>query len=153
MSPRVTASLAAILAVVVGYIVLIDRPQAQRAEEARHLVQMAAKDVTRITLTSSKGAVTLVRRDATHWDVASPPLGPAASYGVSSLLDSVTGLIPQQSLGADFRARQFASTNKLVRDHQGSGELFWNLGYQVKPATIGTMTPLTFAAVVAAATG
>ena len=77
MSVRTTASLAAILAVVVAYILLIDRPQAQRAEEAKHLVQMTAKDVTRITLTNPKGAVTLVRRNPTHWDVTSPPLGPA----------------------------------------------------------------------------
>ena len=61
----------------------------------------------------------------------------------------------QQALGDDFRARQFTTTNRQIRDHQGSGELFWNLGYQVKPTTydIGTMTPLTFAAVVAGATG
>ena len=61
----------------------------------------------------------------------------------------------QQSLGDDFRARQFANTNRQVRDHQGSGEVFWNLGYQVKPTTydIGTTTPLTFAAVVTAAQG
>ena len=61
----------------------------------------------------------------------------------------------QQSLGDDVRAKQFASTNRLIRDHHGSGELFWNLGYQVKPATydIGTMTPLTFSAVVAGAGG
>ena len=114
MNSRTTAALAAILAVVVGYIVLIDRPQAQRAEEARHLVQMPAKDVTRITLTSAKGAVTLVRRDATHWDIASPPLGPAASYGVSSLLDSVTGLIPQQSLGTAGNLAEYGLDKPVV---------------------------------------
>jgi hypothetical protein len=61
----------------------------------------------------------------------------------------------QQSMGDAARAREFANTNRLVRDHQGSGELFWNLGYQVKPTTydIGTMTPLAFAAVVAAGQG
>jgi hypothetical protein len=61
----------------------------------------------------------------------------------------------QQSLGDDLRARQFTNTNRQIRDHQGSGELFWNLGYQVKPTTydIGTMTPLAFAAVVAGAAG
>jgi hypothetical protein len=61
----------------------------------------------------------------------------------------------QQSLGDDVRARQFANTNRQIRDHQGSGELFWNLGYQVKPTTydIGSMTPLTFSAVVAGAAG
>jgi hypothetical protein len=58
----------------------------------------------------------------------------------------------QQSLGDDYRARQFANTTKQIRDHQGSGALFWNLGYQVKPTTydIGSMTPRTFAAVIAA---
>jgi hypothetical protein len=61
----------------------------------------------------------------------------------------------QQSMGDAARAQEFTNTNRLVREHQGSGEVFWNLGYQVKPTTydIGTMTPLSFAAVVAAAQG
>jgi len=103
-----------ILAVVTGYIFLIDRPQAQQAEEARHLVRMAAPDVARITLTSSKGPVTLVRRDATHWDLASPLRVPAGSYAVSSLLDVVTGLIPQQSLGSPRNLGEFGLDKPAV---------------------------------------
>jgi len=99
MSPRITAALAIALALVVGYIFLVDRPQTQRAEEAKHLVQIAPKDVTRIALVSSKGPVALARRDATHWDVTNPIHVPAGSFAVSGLLDSVTGVVPQQSLG------------------------------------------------------
>ncbi len=80
MSPRVTAALAVALALVVGYIVFVDRPQAKRAEEAKHLIQMARKDVTRIVLVSAKGAVDLSRRDASHWDVTSPIHVPAGSF-------------------------------------------------------------------------
>jgi Domain of unknown function (DUF4340) len=99
MSPRITAVLAVALAVVVGYIFLVDRPQARRAEEAKHLVQIAPKDVTRITLASAKGAVGLARRDAAHWDITTPIHVPAGSFTISGLLDSVTGVVPQQSLG------------------------------------------------------
>ena len=107
MSPRVTAALAVALALVVGYIVLVDRPQAKRAEEAKHLIQVAPKDVTRISLISAKGTVDLTRRDATHWDVTSPIHVPAGSYAVSSLLDTVVGVVPQQSLGAPSDLKEY----------------------------------------------
>lgn len=107
MSPRITAALAVALALVVGYIVLVDRPQAKRAEEAKHLIQLAPKDVTRISLVSAKGTVDLTRRDATHWDITAPIHVPAGSYAVSSLLDTVTGVVPQQSLGASSNLKEF----------------------------------------------
>src|SRR5262249_44414249 len=99
VSPRITAALAVALALVIGYIFVVDRPQAKRAEEAKRLIQVAPKDVTRIAISSAKGAVELARRDATRWDVINPIRVPAGSYAVSSLLDTVTGLVPQQSLG------------------------------------------------------
>ena len=83
MSPRITASLAVILAAVVGYIFLVDRPQAQRAEEAKHLVRLASKDVTAINLVSPKNTVGLARRDATHWDITHPIHAPAATFSVN----------------------------------------------------------------------
>jgi hypothetical protein len=107
VSPRITVTLAIILAVVVGYIFLVDRPQAKRAEEAKHLIQVAPKDVTRITLTSDKGTVELARRDATHWEITNPIRVPAGSYAVSSLLDAVTGVIPQQSLGSAGNLKEY----------------------------------------------
>jgi len=115
MSPRITAALAIALAVVVGYIFLVDRPQAQRAESAKHLVQIAPKNTTRITLVSSKGAVDLARRDATHWDVTNPIHVPAGSYVVSSLLDSVTGIVPQQSLGTAGNLKDYGLDKPAAR--------------------------------------
>lgn len=107
MSARVTAALAVALAVVVGYILLVDRPQAQRAEEGKRLIQVAPKDVTRIVLVNAKGTVDLARRDATHWDVTSPIHVPAASYAVSNLLDTVTAAVPQQSLGVPSDLKEY----------------------------------------------
>ena len=115
MSPRITAALAIVLAVVVGYILLIDRPQARRAEEAKHLIQIAPKDATRITLVSSKGAVDLARRDATHWEITNPIHVPAGSFAVSSLLDTVTGVIPQQSLGAASNLKEYGLDKPQAR--------------------------------------
>jgi len=115
MSPRITIGLAIALAVVVGYIFLVDRPQAQRAESAKHLVQIAPKDTTRIALVSSKGAVELARRDATHWDVTNPIHVPAGSYAVSSLLDSVTGIVPQQSLGTAGNLKDYGLDKPAAR--------------------------------------
>ncbi len=107
MSPRITATLAIILAVVVAYIFLVDRPQAKRAEEAKRLIQVAPKDVTRITLVSDKGAVDLARRDATHWEITNPIHVPAGSFAVSGLLDAATGVIPQQSLGSASNLKEY----------------------------------------------
>lgn len=107
MSPRITASLALALALVVGYIFLVDRPQAKRTEEAKHLIQVAPRDVTRITLVNAKGTVELTRRDATHWDLTSPIHVPAGSYAVSTLLDTVTGVVPQQSLGTPADLKEY----------------------------------------------
>ncbi len=107
MSPRITVALAVALALVLGYIALVDRPQAKRAEEAKHLIQVAPKDVTRIALVSAKGAVELSRRDATHWDVTNPIHVPAGSFAVSSLLDTVTGVVPQQSLGTPSNLKEY----------------------------------------------
>ncbi|HKV46366.1 MAG TPA: DUF4340 domain-containing protein [bacterium] len=99
MSPRITISLAVVLAIVVGYIVLVDRPQAQRAEEAKHLIQLTSKDITTIALVSAKGQVGLARRDATHWDLTRPVKVPAASFAVSGLLDTITGVVPTHTVG------------------------------------------------------
>jgi Domain of unknown function (DUF4340) len=107
VSPRITAVLAVVLALVVGYIVLVDRPQAKRAEEAKHLIQVTPKDVTRIALISPKGTVDLTRRDAAHWDITSPIHVPAGSYAVSSLLDTVVGVVPQQSLGTPSELKEY----------------------------------------------
>ncbi len=107
MNPRITAALAVALALVIGYIFVVDRPQAKRAEEAKHLIQAAPKDVTRIAISSAKGAVELARRDATRWDVINPIHVPAGSYAVSSLLDTVTGLVPQQSLGTPTDVKEY----------------------------------------------
>jgi len=115
VSPRVTAALAIALAVVVGYIFLVDRPQAKRAEEAKHLIQVASKDVTRIALLSSKGAVDLARRDATHWDVTNPIHVPAGSFAVSNLLDAMTAVIPQQSLGPASSLKQYGLEKPAAR--------------------------------------
>ncbi len=98
MSPRVTLGLAAILALVAAYIFAVDRPRAQRAEEARHLVQLAKADVAAVTLESPKGPVELTRRDAAHWEVTRPVQAPAASFPVGDLLDAVTGLVPQRTV-------------------------------------------------------
>jgi hypothetical protein len=107
VSPRITATLALVLAVVVAYIFLVDRPQARRAEEAKRLIQVAPKDVTRITLVSSKGAVDLARRDATHWELTNPIHVPAGSFAVSNMLDAVTGVIPQHSLGSAGNLKEY----------------------------------------------
>jgi Domain of unknown function (DUF4340) len=107
VSPRITAALAVALALVVGYILLVDRPQAQRAEEGKRLIQVAPKDVTRIVLVNAKGTVDLARRDATHWDVTNPIHMPAASFAVSNLLDTVTGAVPQQSLGVPSDPKEY----------------------------------------------
>jgi hypothetical protein len=107
VSPRITAALAIALALVIGYIFVVDRPQAKRAEEAKRLIQVAPKDVTRIAISSAKGAVELARRDATRWDVINPIRVPAGSYAVSSLLDTVTGLVPQQSLGTPTDVKEY----------------------------------------------
>ena len=98
MSTRVPIALAVVLALVVGYIVVVDRPQAQRAEEAKHLVQLPKAEITMIALESPKGSVDLSRRDATHWEITRPLRAPAASFAVSELLDTLTGVLPQRTL-------------------------------------------------------
>ncbi len=98
MNPRVTLGLAALLVLVGLYIFVVDRPQAQRAEEARHLVQLVKTDVTAVTLTSAKGTVELTRRDATHWVITKPFAAPATTFSVDDVIDAVTALIPQRTL-------------------------------------------------------
>ncbi|HYM68988.1 MAG TPA: DUF4340 domain-containing protein [bacterium] len=99
MNPRVTMILAVVVAAIAAYIFAVDRPQAQRAEQAKHLVQLRKSDITGVSLVTSKGAVELARRDATHWDITRPYGTPAASFSVNDLLDAVTGIVPQRTLG------------------------------------------------------
>ncbi len=99
MSPRVTAVLAVLVVLVGAYIFAVDRPQAQRAEEAKHLVRISKEAVTGITLESPKGTVEIARRGPSSWEITSPFRAPAASFGVSDLLDAVAGVVPQRSLG------------------------------------------------------
>ncbi len=98
MNPRITLGLAALLVLVGLYIFVVDRPQARRAEEARHLVQLTKTDVTGITLTSAKGTVELSRQGATHWVITKPFAAPATNFSVDDLIDAVTGLVPQRTL-------------------------------------------------------
>jgi len=99
MSPRITMALAVIVALVAAYIFAVDRPMAQRAEQAKHLIQLSKDQITGVTLDSAKGRVELARRDATHWELTQPVQVPAASFSVSDLLDALTGLVPQRTLG------------------------------------------------------
>lgn len=98
MSPRVTLLLAVLVALVGAYIFAVDRPQAERAEQAKHLVRVAKTDVTGITLTSAKGTVDLTRVDAAHWTVDRPFQAPAASFAVGDLLDAIAGIVPQRTV-------------------------------------------------------
>jgi hypothetical protein len=107
MSPRVTVALAALVALVAVYIFAVDRPMAQRAEQAKHLIQLSKDQITGVALESPKGRVELARLDATHWQLTRPVRVPAASFAVSDLLDAVTGLTPQRTLrgaGSDLAA-------------------------------------------------
>ena len=138
MSPRITAVLAIVLAVVVGYIFLVDRPQVQRAEEAKHLVQLASKDITGISIASPKSSVALARRDATHWDITHPVHAAAASFAVNGLLDTVTGLIPQQTLGGagDLKAYGLDKPLQQVSLTTAKGE---NVTIEIgKPVPVGS---------------
>ncbi len=98
MSPRVTIGLAVALALVAAYIFAVDRPMAQRTQEAEHLIQIPEAEIAAVTVVSPKGTVDLTRRDPTHWDVAGPLHVPAASFAVSDLLDTVTSLVPQSTV-------------------------------------------------------
>jgi hypothetical protein len=55
----------------------------------------------------------------------------------------------QQSMGDAARATELSRTNGLLRASGAAGQLFWNLGYQVKPTSydVGPPTPLAFAEV------
>jgi len=98
VNPRVTIGLAVLLALVGFYIFVIDRPMAQRAQEAQHLVRIPKADITGLTVVSAKGTVDLARRDPMHWDVTRPVRVPAASFAVSDLLDTTTSLVPQSTV-------------------------------------------------------
>jgi hypothetical protein len=98
VNPRVTIALAVVVALVGGYIVAVDRPQAQRAEEARHLVHFAKDAITHVAVRTSKGTVELARTDATHWAVTAPFAAPASAFAVSDLLDAVLGIVPQRTV-------------------------------------------------------
>jgi len=98
VSPRVTIALAIIVALVGAYIVAVDRPQAQRAEEARHLVHLTKTEITQITVQTPKGATELSRTDATHWAVTRPFAAPASGFAVSDLLDGVLAIVPQRTV-------------------------------------------------------
>jgi hypothetical protein len=98
MSPRVTIALAVVVALVAAYIFAVDRPMAQRAEEARHLIRFSKAEITGVTLASAKGQLELSRVDATHWQLTRPVRTPAASFSVSDLLDTVTGLEAQRTI-------------------------------------------------------
>lgn len=100
MNPRVTLGLGLILAMLAIYIFAVDRPQAQRAEEAKHIVQVQKSDVTAITVQSPKGTVDLARQGSTRWTVIAPVQVPASSFAIGDLLDAVTGLTSQRTLPA-----------------------------------------------------
>jgi hypothetical protein len=116
VSPRVTLALAVIVAFVGGYILVVDRPQAQRAEEARHLVHAAKDSITQVTLRTAKGTVDLARADATHWSVTRPFGAPASTFAVSDLLDAVLGIVPQRTV-AD-KATDWAAYGLATPDTQ-----------------------------------
>lgn len=117
MSPRVTLALAVIVALVGGYILVVDRPQAQRAEEARHLVHAVKDSITQITLRTAKGTVDLARTDATRWSVTQPFAAPASTFAVSDLLDAVLGIVPQRTVAdktTDWAAYGLASPDTQI---------------------------------------
>ena len=125
MSPRVTIALAVIAALVGAYILVVDRPQAQRAEEARHLVHLSKSAITQITVRTAKGTVELVRTDATHWTVTRPFNAPASGYAVSDLLDGALGIVPQRTVAdktTDWAAYGLAAPDTELTLHTQDGK-------------------------------
>ena len=125
MSPRVTLALAIVVALVGAYIAVVDRPQARRAEEARHLVHLPKAGITQITVRSAKNTVELVRTDATHWMVTRPFAAPASGYAVSDLLDGVLAIVPQRTVAdktADWAAYGLAAPVTEITLHTQDGK-------------------------------
>lgn len=146
MSPRVTLALAVAVALVAAYIVAVDRPQAQRAEEARHLVRLTKESITQITLQSPKGTVDLVRTppsrggaaEATHWAVTRPFAAPAAAYTVSDLLDAVLDIVPQRTVAdrtTDWAAYGLARPDTRITLRTANG--------QAVSVELGTTSPVS----------
>ena len=125
MNPRVTIALAVIAALVGAYILVVDRPQAQRAEEARHLVHLSKNTVTQITVRTAKGTVELVRTDASHWTVTRPFNAPASGFAVSDLLDAALGIVPQRTVAdktTDWAAYGLAAPDTELTLHTQDGK-------------------------------
>ncbi|MHB8732344.1 MAG: DUF4340 domain-containing protein [bacterium] len=124
MSPRITLALAIVVALVGGYILVVDRPQAQRAEEARHLLHLSKASITQITLRSGKNTTELVRTDATHWMVTRPFAAPASTYAVSDLLDGALAIVPQRTVAdktTDWAAYGLAAPDTELTLHTQDG--------------------------------
>ncbi|HEV2282598.1 MAG TPA: DUF4340 domain-containing protein [bacterium] len=125
MSPRITIALALVVALVGAYIVVVDRPQAQRAEEARHLVHLPKASITQITVRSGKNTAELVRTDATHWMLTRPFTAPASTYAVSDLLDGVLAIVPQRTVAdktTDWAAYGLATPDTELTLHTQDGK-------------------------------
>lgn len=125
MSPRITLALAIVAALVGGYILVVDRPQAQRAEEARHLVHLPKASITQITVRSGKNTAELVRTDATHWMLTRPFAAPASTYAVSDLLDGVLAIVPQRTVAdktSDWAAYGLATPDTELTLHTQDGK-------------------------------
>jgi Domain of unknown function (DUF4340) len=97
MNPRVTLALAALVVLVGAYIVAVDRPQAQRAEQSRHLVHLTKDSIVEVTLQNPKGTTDLALANG-QWTVTRPFSAPAGRYTVSDLLDGVLGAVPQRTV-------------------------------------------------------
>lgn len=97
MNSRVTLALAVAVVLVGAYIAVVDRPQAQRAEEARHLVHVTKASIVEVTLESPKGTADLAR-SGEAWVITRPFAAPAGRYAVSDLLDAVLAIVPQRTV-------------------------------------------------------
>ena len=115
MNSRATLVLAGLVVAVAVYIFAVDRPQAQRAEQASHLVQLRKAEITGITLVTAKGTVELSRTDPTRWQITRPIETPAASLSVSDLLDAVTGIVPQRTLSGTGALAAYGLDRPAVR--------------------------------------
>jgi len=115
VTPRATLVLGGLVVIVALYIFAVDRPQAQRAEEASHLVHLQKAAITAFTVTTAKGAVALSRTDGAHWQITQPIQTPAASLAVSDLLDAAIGIVPQRTLSGTGDLAAYGLSQPAVR--------------------------------------
>jgi len=98
MRLRNTLILAVVVALLGAYVLWVERPAMERAEQESRLLDLDREKVTGLSLESAKGKVAIVKSEPTGWKITSPRETAADQVAVDGILGAIEDAVVKRKI-------------------------------------------------------